>query len=268
MLNKNLLLLNSTINSCNSRFGDIFYEDEDVKAPSRIYPYINDHRILKPRLRTLLEMKPAFLFDAHTLNLSDGAAVESWASVVSDDVLTQSSSGLKPTFIKYGLANRPCVLFDGGDLLEINKSLLNNTTASIIVVAEWLAHDTAASQVILACGRSDSDDYYWILRSRPTPYISTAARNNGTETGFFCDSSIATGVQVILMQSNEAGNGYEVEVNGVQQTLTPYAGGTLTRGPSTIDGLNRTSIGAWHSTGIIWYLKAKIGLIAGWNRRI
>lgn len=235
-------------------------------------PYMMDHRLLRRRAKTIRELKPAFLFDAHHgIDVADGAVVASWGSVVSDDALVQASDGVQPTFVLNGLGNQPCVLFDGTTWLSASKSLLSGTTASVLVVAEFLPYEGEIFQSIIAFGRAALDDYYWMLRTRALPHISAASRNNDTETGFNANGTevFDNGMHVVLLQSNAAGDGYELEIDGVSQVLTPFAGGALARGPGNITDMDYTTVGAWEKEGgRTNYLSAKISLLAGWNHRI
>lgn len=230
-----------------------------------------DHTLMRLRGKTLRELNPRFIYTAdYGLSLS-GTKANTWAPKRGSTSFTQSTDALRPTYLRYGIGNERCLMFHGDDMMLGGAAVLNASTASLLVVCQFLAFDNGLKQPIINIMNSSTTTRYWQLRSEvDSDYIGIETRNEGDITSSSAlGTALGTTPHVILVQSNAAGNGYEMWIDGVAQELTAGDMGHVVTGPGDITTPNQTRFGQATITGeSTRYAKVKVSLIAGWNSRI
>jgi len=230
-----------------------------------------DHSLLRMRNKTLRELSPRFVYSAdYGLTLS-GAKVTTWAPRIGTTSFTQSTDNLRPTYLRYGLGNERCLVFSGANMMLGAAAVLNASVASLLVVCEFMAFDNGLKQPIINVMNGTTTTRFWQLRSEvDSDYIGIETRNEAAVTSSSAlGTALSTDPHVILVQSNAAGNGYEMWIDGVAQTLTAGDTGHVATGPGDITTPNQTRFGQATITGeTTRYAEVKVALIAGWNQRI
>lgn len=272
MLNKNLLLLNTTLNDYTTRlFSDTFYEDDEEVLP-RIYPYIMDQRILRPRLKTILEMKPDLLWDANYGCINNLGAictsnqyVTKWIDRVQGIELTSTGSST-PIWYEYGMCDQPSVLFDNNDLLEIASvvpSLLNAVEHTVFVLGYPL--DFASVPRAIVFTNTLESNRYLLFGIEGDGKMTTKANGDGTFEGMKNTVTTTTAPHAFIFTNNSPTEWSHI-IDGVEYELEiANIGGNTGRSFGGVSGLNRTRMG-YSTSSNYWY--GHIAMIAIWGRAI
>lgn len=271
MLNKNLLLLNTTLNDYYTRpFGDVFY-DESTEIPQSLSPYINDQRMLRPRLKTILEMRPDLLFDAgygvldNLGNIADdGDYWYEWVSRTGNFSVDTVEMG-PPRWLKYGINNRPSVQFDGSDRVSYTGTLPLNGDSFTVIIRFQCQDVTAAANRIIFYVNAGIDKRYLSFGVTADGYIIIDSRDT-TKLGYYTvkgSTLLGTNSHTAIFTVNQAGDTWEVYIDEEQETLTPGVNGNPGYGFSDYGPLTHMKIGGYTTR-----FAGQVGYIAIWNKRI
>lgn len=270
MLNKNLLLLNTTLNDYYTRpFGDVFY-DESTEIPPPVSPYINDQRMLRPRVKTILEMRPDLYFNASYGVLNNGVPATNggpwtdWVSLrggITDEVIEVGS----PVWLKYGIANRPSTQWDGSTRIRYSGTQpLNGRYFTVIIQLACQDVTSAGRRMVLEL--DNGTDTRFIQFGVSTGGYAHIYTRDTTKLGYYIvtgSTLLGTIPHTILYTFNQDLTQWAIAVDGEWETLTPGVNGFVNYGFSDYGTLNVMRIGGWTER-----FAGQVGLIAAWNKRI
>ena len=232
--------------------------------------YKMDHALLMSRAKTIRELNPNYWWDADYGVTLSGAEVTSWVDRVAGLELTQTGANRNPTWAKYGLSQRSCLIFDGGDCLFLDACPMAAWTAhTILVQYQMLGHDATAIQNFLTSSqKGDSVDSCFKIGMSSLKVQMTLSRNDLPAVVGRGDTDILTTAlpHVGVFTQNGAGNKWVHYLDGVEETIAPGTDAGVSFSGTT--GLNAFSVGAWAAAQdeAAEPLYGKIGQIVMWNK--
>ena len=232
--------------------------------------YKMDQARLFARAKTIRELKPNYWWDADYGVTLSGDAVTSWVDRIAGLELTQTGANRNPTWARYGLSTRSCLIFDGGDALFLDACPMAAWTAHTIMVQyQMLGHDATAIQNFLtASQKGDSDDSCFKIGMSSLKVQMTLSRNDASAVVGRGDTDILTTAlpHVGVFTQNGAGNKWVHYLDGVEETIGPGTDAGVSFAGTT--GLNAFSVGAWaaEQNQAAEPLYGKIGQIVMWNK--
>lgn len=230
-----------------------------------------DYRLLTLRRKTIRELKPNYWWDADFGVTSSGGLVSSWVDRIAGLAVAQDTDGRKPTFARYGLSQRSCLIFDGGDTLFANSCPMAAWTAfTILVQFQMLGVDTSASHIFFAaCQSSDPvDSHLRFGTSGVTGALASAHRNDTANVGARGTTAVNVDAErhVAVFTQSAALDKHVIYCDGLVESLTV----TTDAGQSFPDvtGLDVCSIGAMSAAAdsVDVPASAKIAQVVMWNK--
>lgn len=132
------------------------------------------------------DVSPVFWFDANQVTTGDrpanGAAVSSWDDLMSATNVTQATSTARPTYIeRHEINGKPCVRFDGGDLLS-RTNLSTSATSGHTIVVVGRVPETNANFQFFVSGSADNGGtatwFGWQANRVPTRMDASGSTSN------------------------------------------------------------------------------------------
>ena len=216
--------------------------------------YKMDHALLMSRAKTIRELKPNYWWDAdHGITL-DSDRVASWVDRVAGLELAQADDAKQPTWAKYGLSQRSCLIFDGRDVLfNATCPMAAWTKHTVLVQYQMLGvvPDPAASQAFLAASQaSDPVDSYLFFGVSSLNVQMTLFRNDAAAVFArgATDVNTTAGRRVGCFTQNAALDKWVQYLDGVSEVLGP--GTDAGKSFSGVTGMDVFSVGAQSADGV------------------
>lgn len=191
----------------------------------------------------------AFLVDARTLGVSNGASVATWPDLsTGDHDPTQGTGTAQPTYRATGVGGEPSVEFDGGDALAVSVAVDALTDASgnfsIVVVAQA----ANGNDKCMFAMRDDSEGLFH-LAQKSGGNVEFSAINGASSNAI--GTGMGSNVPTVITGTRDS-TGAKVWVNGVAGT--PGAAGAPSTTPATKPlTIGRISSAIWYYTGHVSY---------------
>lgn len=232
--------------------------------------YKIDHRLLFARAKTIRELKPNYWWDADYGITLSGSEVTSWVDRIAGLELTQTGANRNPTWARYGLSTRSCLIFDGGDALFLDACPMAAWTAhTVLVQYQMLGHDATAIQLFLAAVQKGDDiDSCFKIGMSSLKVQMTLSRNDAAAVVGRGNTDILTTAlpHVGVFTQNGAGDKWVHYLDGVEETIDPGTDAGVSFAGTT--GLNAFCVGAYAGAQDVASepLYGKIGQIVMWNK--
>jgi hypothetical protein len=232
------------------------------------------------RGKTLLELEPTYLWDAsygvldaNGAACGNGGYVASWVAKRGTATLVQAGADAKkPRYYHYSMGNRPAVFFvDGTRALWLNSCPMASWTDFTIAVGyEMLAHEPGSNQHIVGMAKAaDAANNFALFGCRTTnnPMIITAIAGNAY-SAYGGTNINDTNEHVTIWTRNTAGTDWNIHTDATEETLSVQFGGNEGHGLSSVEGMDRLSIGGWTVDGstISFPFYGKVSYIAMWSK--
>ncbi len=175
----------------------------------------------------------------------DGETVSRWRSLDADSrEAIQTTLANKPTYLARGMCRRPCLVFNGSQLLRY----AGTTAAKEAYIVARVTDTPNDEQCLVASSDEASTNRHLQIYARgPTanPYAGISFQNAGSEELVWGDDSILDNDGYLLI-ARDTGGALTLKLHGSAQTLTGTNNGNFF---SNITGADNVTLGAKQDSG-------------------